>query len=156
MNSSLDCGSAHHKQSYVDSVTKLRTRFPFFDVRLVNFCAALPSAVVSKKGVLVQAMTKRLPSAVLYRPKSGITGDLLRTRFQAGILKAPEDFGDSTPAFLDWIDPKLYEAGFQFYLAPKGRTSTWEGMTICAPARYLSWLKSRGDPDMRGVCNERS
>jgi asparagine synthase (glutamine-hydrolysing) len=53
-------------------------RFPWLDLRVLQFCWAMPPAPLRfSKQVLRQAMRRRLPSAVVRRQKTGLQGDPL-------------------------------------------------------------------------------
>jgi asparagine synthase (glutamine-hydrolysing) len=54
----------------------VETRYPFLDLRMVNFLLAIPPFPwFFKKTLLREAMTKRLPARVLIRPKTPLQGD---------------------------------------------------------------------------------
>ncbi len=63
----------------------IEPRYPFFDLRLVNFLLSIPVMrwCVDKK-LLRQAMAGRLPEAVRLRPKTPLASDILHARMQRG------------------------------------------------------------------------
>ena len=54
----------------------LEIRFPFFDKRLIEYMANIPTVQwCINKNILKQSVKNDLPKAVIYRPKTGVTID---------------------------------------------------------------------------------
>ncbi len=131
-----------YAQPYVDAVQPMRTRFPLWDVRLQEFCAALPLDVVWGKRVMITAMRPLLPAELLNRPKSPVVGDLLRTQFRTGVLSAKALHSDLGSSVREWVDPDALARGVAEYVHREDQISTWEGRAIIAP-RCLSMWQNR-------------
>jgi asparagine synthase (glutamine-hydrolysing) len=63
----------------------IEPRYPFFDLRLVNFLLSIPVMrwCVDKR-LMRHAMEGRLPDAVRLRPKTPLAGDILQARLKRG------------------------------------------------------------------------
>jgi Asparagine synthase len=133
-----------YAQPYVDAVQPLRTRFPLWDVRLQEFCAALPLDVVWRKSVMIDAMRPFLPPEILFRPKSPVVGDLLRTQFRSGALNVGALHKRLSGVAQEWIDSNALAEGVNKYVRRVENVSTWEGRAMTAPLCLSMWQNRRG------------
>jgi asparagine synthase (glutamine-hydrolysing) len=61
----------------------VETRYPFLDLRIVNYLLALPPFPwFFQKMLLREAMTGRIPETVRMRPKTPLQGNILGEKFQ--------------------------------------------------------------------------
>jgi asparagine synthase (glutamine-hydrolysing) len=83
----------------------LETRYPFFDIRLVNFTLRLPTVPwCVQKEVLRQAMKGLLPGPILRRPKSSMPPNIYSNKVQDCVgLSWLGDLHD-IPGLSDFID----------------------------------------------------
>ncbi len=73
----------------------LEIRYPFFDLRLVNFVLSIPPLPwCADKWVLLAALRDRLPDAIRLRPKRPLNGDPLDALRRRGSLKWPDHLDD--------------------------------------------------------------
>jgi asparagine synthase (glutamine-hydrolysing) len=82
----------------------LRVRFPFFDLRLLQYLSSVPPMPwFERKNLLRVAMRERLPQIVLQRPKTTLGGNLHTLLQQQGVQPwMPELL--STPALVKYVD----------------------------------------------------
>ncbi len=122
-------------------------RYPFLDLRLVQFLLGLPNAMLANKRVLRQAMHGLLPAAILERPKTALIGDPVRTLVTNGKLNLTDRI--SRAAALPWIDGARYRSAFDAYAAGRGQQATWASALVATPLALSIWLeqqsKSRSD-----------
>ncbi len=70
------------------SMSQVEKRFPFFDIRLVNYLLAIPPIPwFMFKGIIRVAMKGKLPESVRLRPKTPLAGDPIAPLLQAPILE---------------------------------------------------------------------
>jgi asparagine synthase (glutamine-hydrolysing) len=112
-------------------------RYPFADVRLVEYLLGLPGFMLAGKRVLRRAMSTRLPSAVLSRPKTGLQGDVVRTNVTNGKLTVESIIAGP---YCDFVDRKRYVAAFDRYAHGEGSESTWTSVLVGAPIALSQWL----------------
>jgi asparagine synthase (glutamine-hydrolysing) len=113
----------------------VETRYPFLDLRIVNFLLAIPPFPwFFKKKLLRDAMTGRLPERVRTRPKTPLQGDPVSARLR---LTGP-----------DFLKQMSWNAGLDRYIkrsalmAPHGRMNQ-EQLSVSLRPYYLnSWLQS--------------
>jgi asparagine synthase (glutamine-hydrolysing) len=119
-------------------------RYPFYDVRLVEYALGLPNFLVAEKRVMREAMRGRLPEAVRQRPKTHLQGDLVRaivSKRNEAFLDVARTVGQSA----HMIDRKQYLSAFRQFCAGEGLESTWTSSLILGPLAFENWL-SQGRP----------
>lgn len=120
-------------------------RYPFYDVRLVEFVLGVPNYVTAGKRVLRQVMRGRLPEAVRTRPKAYLAGDPIRARFARGSVRAP------VAAALSRVDGEFvsrpqFLSAYDRYLAGEGAASTWSSYHVITPLALNNWLEQGSRP----------
>jgi asparagine synthase (glutamine-hydrolysing) len=113
-------------------------RYPFSDVRLVEFLLGLPGFMLAGKRILRRAMAGRLPPAVLSRPKTGLQGDMVRANVTNGKLDLESI---SEGRYCDLVDRERFVAAFNRFAQGEGSESTWTTVLITAPIALSQWLK---------------
>ena len=88
----------------------LEAREPLLDHRLIEFAAALPEGLRTKRGegkwLLKKAMQRYLPDEVLYRPKQGFVMPIAQW-FRGPLAGSARAIGSSAAlARTGWFDPK--------------------------------------------------
>jgi len=118
----------------------LSARHPFFDIRLVCFMMSVPGWLKADKGLLRKAMSGRLPSEVLGRPKASLAGDVVRSQVMKmhdrSIFK---DMLASTSAA--YVSEVQYALAFDQYVGGDDPDSTWISTSIATPLCLALWLK---------------
>jgi asparagine synthase (glutamine-hydrolysing) len=114
-------------------------RYPFYDVRLVDFVLGVPNYVTRGKRVLRHAMRGRLPEPVRTRPKTYLAGDPIRARFARGSVRG------GVPAALARVDGAFvsrphFLSAYERYLAGEGDASTWASYHVITPLALDHWL----------------
>lgn len=114
-------------------------RYPFYDIRLVNFLQGVPTYVKKNKWVLRQAMKERLPMPVLKRPKTALGGDLVRSKLATGMTA--RSFGHfRAPHTSKYIDASSYLVSYNDYVLGSGADSTWSSVFLILPVAFDNWL----------------
>ena len=143
----------------------VKVRFPFFDVRLVEWALTVPPRPwFYKKHVLRQLMQERLPHEVIERPKTALPGNPLRSKLQTAesmaalesVLHEPrlEPFV-RTSTFLDSVEPiDLLTSSDLKAIMRLVSLATWLGMYSSGEAwsgnqngKHLTQFIRRGDPE---------
>jgi asparagine synthase (glutamine-hydrolysing) len=117
-------------------------RYPFYDIRLVEYALGLPNFMVAEKCVMREAMRGRLPEAVRQRPKTHLQGDLVRaivSKRNEAFLDVARTVGQSA----EMINRNQYLSAFQEFCAGDGHESTWTSSLILGPLALENWLSSR-------------
>jgi uncharacterized membrane protein len=114
-------------------------RYPFYDVRLVDFVLGVPNYVTRGKRVLRHAMRGRLPEPVRTRPKTYLAGDPIRARFARGSVRG------GVSAALARVDGAFvsrphFLSAYERSLAGEGDASTWASYHVITPLALDHWL----------------
>jgi asparagine synthase (glutamine-hydrolysing) len=117
-------------------------RYPFYDLRLVEFSLGLPNFMRKGKHVVRLAMRDKLPPAVLQRPKLSLPGDFVRAIVTRGNEQRmlAEKQAEGLPAPLN--GPK-YSAALQRYSAGEGAASAWTSSLIITGLAFRNWISQR-------------
>lgn len=117
----------------------IEVRFPFMDVRVVDFLMSLPNFLNRDKFVLRSVMRSRLPEQVRTRPKQGLAGDPVRAR-------ASTDWGCLTDVDVqslvsgEFVDGKKYSQAFRSYMKGEGAHSTFSSYFMIQPMALHRWM----------------
>jgi asparagine synthase (glutamine-hydrolysing) len=123
----------------------LDIRFPFFDLRLLEFVVGLPPAQLHDKRVLRDAMANRLPDAVRIRPKTAMRGDVAFERNKQSGPPAWELELLATPEMAHYVDATwLRDVRRQ---SASEQAHTWA--TQRPPVQLAYWLAHRPGRDTR-------
>jgi len=114
-------------------------RYPFYDLRLVEFSLGLPNFMRKRKHVVRQAMRGKLPHAILERPKLSLPGDFIRAIVTRGneqrLLRESRVQGLPAP-----LNGPQYWAALERYSAGEGAESAWTSSLIITGLAYRNWL----------------
>jgi hypothetical protein len=140
------CLPGLHRQFEATEILKLPLvgRYPFFDLRLIEFLIGLPNFMRADKKVLREAMRDRLPESVRTRAKTGAPGDLVRTMVAIGKYVLPPK--EAPPALPGCVAAEKFIAAWENYRRGAGADSTWASWLILQPLAFGSWLsRQEGD-----------
>jgi asparagine synthase (glutamine-hydrolysing) len=112
------------------------TRYPFLDLRVVEFVAGLPNFMRSDKRVLREAMRGSLPEAVRIRPKTCSPGDPVRKI----VTKSTLGHINSAGGMQALVNTGAYEKAWQSYLGGHGQDTSWTSCLILQPVALANWL----------------
>jgi asparagine synthase (glutamine-hydrolysing) len=131
-------------EGYDPGVTRVpvEVRYPFFDLRLVEFLLALPALPwCSDKELLREAARGILPDAVRLRRKSPLLADPL-----IALLQRPEsawvDSFKSVPELSRYVERKLIPRVF-------GEKDVWTAWIHLRPLSLNFWLRSKEASDIK-------
>ena len=118
----------------------LSIRFPFFDLRLLEFVLAIPPVPwLEDKHLLRAAMGERLPEGVRTRPKTVMPGDVtLEQQKQAGVPGWQMDLL-AAPEMAGYVDSRWLGAVQD--ASPVGQAEIWA--TQRPPVELAYWLSRR-------------
>jgi asparagine synthase (glutamine-hydrolysing) len=111
-------------------------RYPFLDLRLVEFALGLPNFMVGRKRILREAMRGKLPELITLRPKTSLRGDVVRVivtrsnKPSADALRnraAPE------------VDLDAFVRALDRYRAGEGAGSTWASLFMLNSMAWGHW-----------------
>jgi asparagine synthase (glutamine-hydrolysing) len=113
-------------------------RYPYMDLRLIEFLSGVPNNLVARKTILREAMANRLPASVLQRPKQGAAGDIARTMVTNGII----DFDIASTAWPELVSPERFTDAWRRYREGSGSDSTWASWLMVQTIALTLWLRS--------------
>ena len=121
---------------------QMEARFPFFDLRLVNFALRLPSVPwCTQKEILRQAMEGRLPEPTLSRLKQPLRGDPVEAMIVGARDPGWPNLLRDVPAVGEFVDVDLaIQEAFAYNV--KGDRVTYESEKIMRPYALAYWLKN--------------
>jgi asparagine synthase (glutamine-hydrolysing) len=140
-------------ENYETLKMPLVVRYPFFDVRLVDFLIHTPNYINSGKKIVRDAMRGKLPEAVRARPKTYLSGDHVRARFRLGKIAIPME-SRLTLVRNDYVDFERYTQAFSGYLGGDGSNSTWTSYYMLSPIALNLWLTQRASRKTQGATYE--
>jgi hypothetical protein len=112
-------------------------RYPFFDLRLVEFSTGVPNFMRADKAILREAMRDKLPESIRQRRKIPLRADFIR----ATVTKSNHSIGDVLePRFRAAIDAEKYASALDRYTNGEGADSPWTSSLIITPLAYRRWL----------------
>jgi asparagine synthase (glutamine-hydrolysing) len=114
-------------------------RYPFLDLRLVEFVARAPNFLRADKRILREAMLGKLPESVRTRPKTTAHGDSVRKLVTRSKL-ANWDGVSGLPSF---VRADAYQRAWNRYRAGEGRETTWTSWLMLHPVALANWLKQQ-------------
>jgi hypothetical protein len=113
-------------------------RYPFLDIRLVQYLLSVPNWMLDAKKILRGAMAARLPCAITTRPKSPLFGDPVREQYLTGnIVKHNLPLG---PA----IDREAYAIALERFHGGSGSETTWMSTLLFLPDSLAHWVVHAG------------
>ncbi len=115
----------------------VEVRFPFLDLRLLNFLLAIPPLPwFVNKHILRTAMQGKLPEEVRLRPKTPLMGD----PFSVLIAKNQQLWQvlKQTPEIKAYVNTKLI-----IEAATKGKIDAWQAWEFTRPVSLSNWLNYR-------------
>ena len=113
----------------------LETRYPFLDLRIVNYLLALPPFPwCFEKMLLRKAMVGRLPEPVRMRPKTPVEADVLSARFNRT--------GGERLKQIPWIRELDHFVDRVALVPPHGKMNAEEISTSLRPYSLNIWLQS--------------
>jgi len=117
-------------------------RYPFYDVRLVEFMLGLPNYLLLGKRILREAIRGKLPESVRTRPKTPLQGDPVRAFITDGklVLSGMAANGTSYPEPLMRNEHLL---ALDRYCQGDGAESTWSTVLVLAPIALTNWLSEQ-------------
>ena len=115
-------------------------RYPFFDIRLLQFLFGAPNYLLKDKRILREAMRRRLPREVVDRPKRGAPGDLVRKLVTNG--KISSDFWK--PELPPFVNQARFMLAWQRYHDGAGNDSTWASWLMMQTIALGHWLANNG------------
>jgi asparagine synthase (glutamine-hydrolysing) len=118
-------------------------RYPFFDLRLVEFCLGLPNFMRSGKVIARAAMHSKLPEAIRLRPKTPLRTDFIRSAVTCSNIS--ESISD--PQWNAAVNGPLYWRALERYRNGEGAESPWTSSLSITPLALSSWLMQRPDGD---------
>jgi asparagine synthase (glutamine-hydrolysing) len=113
-------------------------RYPYMDLRLIEFLTGIPSCLVARKAILRDAMAGRLPASVLLRPKFGAAGDITRTMVTNGIMA----FDIASISWPEQILPRRFVSAWERFRRGSGSDSTWASWLLLQAIALTLWLQS--------------
>lgn len=118
-------------------------RYPFHDLRLVNFLLGLPPFLLDRKTILRDAMHGRLPEPVRLRPKTAAPGDYVRKVVTNGKVRANTlGVGAGLPP---QVVPERFAEAWDRYCAGAGSDSTWASCLLMQTIALGNWLSQNGE-----------
>jgi hypothetical protein len=113
-------------------------RYPFLDVRVVEYLLGVPNWMLNAKKILRDGMAAHLPPEITARPKTPLAGDPVRQQYAAGnIVKHHVPLG---PA----IDPEAYATALEQFRNGAGTESTWTSALLFLPDSLAHWIAHTG------------
>lgn len=116
-------------------------RYPFLDLRVLQFLMALPNALLQSKRVLRDAMAGMLPPEILARPKTALAIDLARLHVTNGKIELNAQLSGVKKMY--WLDATRYGSSLDAYIRGNGHETSWHGALTLGPLGLASWLDHR-------------
>ena len=145
---------SQHFRAYEPFDLPLRVRYPFLDVRLINFMATVPNHFRHNKQIARHAMAGRLPELVLKQPKFGPNRDWLREKVCQG--RTPQQFYSIQHLEKKGIiDRQRFEAAVKNFIAGQGADSTFWSAFLTLPIVVEHWYSDNDHTCSGGSPNDR-
>jgi asparagine synthase (glutamine-hydrolysing) len=117
-------------------------RYPFYDLRLVEFSLGMPNFMRKDKRVVRLAMRDKLPTPILDRPKFSLPGDFVRAIVTRG-NEQPTLLESLTKGLPPPLNSPKYRAALEHYGAGKGAESAWTSSLIITGLAFRNWQSQR-------------
>jgi hypothetical protein len=117
-------------------------RYPFYDLRLVEFSLGMPNFMRKDKRVVRLAMRDKLPTPILDRPKFSLPGDFVRAIVTRG-NEQPTLLESLTKGLPPPLNSPKYRAALENYGAGKGAESAWTSSLIITGLAFRNWQSQR-------------
>jgi hypothetical protein len=118
-------------------------RYPFLDLRLIEYTSGLPNALLIDKAILRKAMRGKLPADILARPKTAMPGDIVRIMVTNGMMDS--DF--QRVCACDYLSCDLLERAWGRYREGAGRGSTSQSWLMMQTHALGYWLKAHREDE---------
>ena len=119
------------------------SRYPFLDIRLVQFLVSIPNFMLSGKKVLRDAMSGVLPDSVRLRPKVALVGDPARTLVTNGKLDSRAwDVSERLPSPLT---RDRFVTAWQSYFRKSDAESTMSTWLLFQSLAFANWMSQFRD-----------
>lgn len=115
----------------------VQVRYPFQDIRLVEFLLSVPNFMLADKAILREAMRGRLPEAVRTREKTPLVGDPARAMVTGSSMATLLLENAAVPGI---ILRDKYERMWRNYLGGFGTETTWWSWLVLHPVALQNWL----------------
>lgn len=120
--------------------TPVIVRYPFYDIRLVEFLMGLPNFMLGDKFVLREAMRGALPDSIRLRPKKGMPGDVFRVMATKGRLQL-----SPSACVPDAVDRGDFLAAWNRYCRGEGEGSNWQSVLMLTPIALQNWISKMNE-----------
>jgi asparagine synthase (glutamine-hydrolysing) len=118
-------------------------RYPFFDLRLIEYLLAAPNFVRAGKWVLRQAMRAKLPASVVDRPKQPLPGNFKRSIVSRSSWETLWPRTD--PALWgEWVSLRAYRDALDAFVRGDQFVTPWVDSLVLAPLAFGHWLRDSG------------
>lgn len=122
---------------YHDLFHGIDCRHPLFDTRLISFFFSIPMSLKHDKRLLRKTAGEWLPAAIIDRPKSIVTTDLVQKciaeRYRSGTLDTSLDFTEH------WLDRERYADELERYAGGRGG----DCFTTVGPLSLERWNREK-------------
>lgn len=115
-------------------------RYPFFDLRLVEYMLGLPNFMKVNKKIVRMAMKNRLPPPITSRPKTVVAGDRLHE-----IVTSSNILPNVWRGGVQWaVADDVFGAAWQAYCCPAPGTPRASSDLIILPIALANWSRNTG------------
>jgi asparagine synthase (glutamine-hydrolysing) len=122
-------------------------RYPFFDLRLVEFCVGLPNFMRFDKAIARAATRDKLPEAIRTRPKTALRSDFIRTTVTRSNISA---LASADPRWNACVNGPRYWRALERYRNGEGAESPWTSSLRITPLALSSWLSQTSSNGVKG------
>jgi asparagine synthase (glutamine-hydrolysing) len=116
-------------------------RYPFYDLRLVQFLLGIPNFMLARKTVLREAMRRKLPESIRCRPKTALPGDPVRVIVTNRNRDFPKQWRGLN--FSKFLSRDKYFNALDKFCNGEGADSNWGTSLIVAPIALNTWFDSK-------------
>ena len=114
-------------------------RYPFFDLRLIEYALSIPAFLARNKNILRRTVAAYLPPAIWQRPKTAFYGDLIRHWLEKS--DGRKALTDPLEHVQGLINQRRYQHALQQYLNTNGMNFVaWDSILLLTPISLNQWL----------------
>lgn len=118
-------------------------RYPFFDLRLLEFLLGLPNFMLANKKIVRMAMKNRLPTAITSRVKTTVAGDPMREMVTSSNIGQAFWRGG-----VDWaVADDVFAPAWHAYCCTGLHDTAVSGDLIVLPIALANWFSNTGVPN---------